>query len=189
MTFNLTDLNASPVSARERYSSPIPTASRRQLFTGKRLPKSPGASPLKMPLPIAPKPPQGKVRVTRLNPLQNNAAGMASALMTLIQHTSPQKSADHSLLPALQAILSKSPSSNKKGGLGNNLGGGGGGGKDEGEKPANGQDNIPKITVSETLPPPSMSPPTSVPAQSKRTGSVALFYRKVSPLLIVIPSL
>ena len=89
-----------------------------------------------------------------------------AALLALIQQqTSPQKG-DPSLLPALQAILAES-SPDRKGRT-----------KDEGTmKTNNGQENVPKITVTETPQKMSSSPPGS--QQPKRTGSVALFYRKV----------
>lgn len=156
----------SPLSIRERYSSPVPSVSRRQLFTGKRPPKSPaaGASSFKVPLPIAPKPPQGKVRVTRLNPIQNNAAAATAALINLIQQTSPQKPPSDPIM-ALQAILAKTSPDKKPM-------------KDE-VKTSNGQENLPKITVTDTPQKTLSSPLPPTRQQPKRTGSVALFYRKV----------
>ncbi len=139
------------------------------MFTGKRLPKSPIASPIKGPHPIAPKPPQGKVRVTRLNQLQGNAAMATAALMALMQQTSPQKTDSSSLLPALQAIFAKSPP-DKRGRIMED-------GSGKTTTVTNGQEEVPKITVKET-PQKTLSPPSSRP--SKRTGSVALFYRKVT---------
>ena len=109
---------ASPLSARDRYSSPLPASSRRQLFTSKK----PVASPLKTtipsspskPAPIAPKPPQGVVQVTRLSPLQGAAhlsplQGAAAILSSLLQHksvSSPQKT---SLSPGGITNLTNSP--------------------------------------------------------------------------------
>ena len=161
LSFSINVECMSPLSARERYSTPTPGTSRRQLFTGKRPPKSPSASPLKPP-PIAPKPPPGKVQVTRLNQLQGTAA-TATLLSLIQQQTSPQKPTDTSAILglALQALINKSPPDK-------------GGAKEEGGDAPATPGSVPKITVSGT--PQKVTTPTS--QHPKRTGSAALFYRK-----------
>lgn len=200
---SLKDGNSSPFSARERYASPIPASSRRQLFTNKRPfspSKSPTSSPLKHPLPIAPKPPQGVVQVTRLNHLQG-AAAASILLQSLLQNSaSPLKqsldltslttvtSTSSSVDTPIQALVSIS---NMTSPLKNSPDKGGGM-----ETPS----NIPHITLTLspaqakitanalTTPTPSNTSDTVQhvsPPKPKKTGSVALFYRKVYQMSFV----
>ena len=201
---------ASPLSARDRYSSPLPASSRRQLFTSKK----PAASPLKTtipsspskPAPIAPKPPQGVVQVTRLSPLQG-AAAILSSLLQQKTVSSPQKT---SLSPGGITNLTNSPTAAAGGespltiqalvsmaNMTSPL-------KNSPDKSGvGGQPSVPTITFtvspSQNKTPQKMMPvatptvttPTTgltgtpqrvSPPKPKRNGSVALFYRKVLSL-------
>ena len=180
------------MSARDRYSSPSPASSRRQLFTGKRPQKTATNSPIKQPL-LAPKPSHQRfVQVTQLKPSQLKPTYFqeaAAAISTLLQQhhgISPQKATP--ILPAgggadvsnvtIQALVSMA---NMK-------------------SPLTSPDRIstvptssfPSITLtvspSQKMTPPQKqaatpnATPTLEPAvapKPHRTGSIALFYRKV----------
>ena len=202
---NSADVTPSPLSAKDRYTA-SPTPARRQLFSpGKQQqpPPSPSASasasssPAKQLTPIAPKPP---VRVTPIVQLfsllqqqnkQNQTPGVTVATPKTSTQTTPSVAAQDSIqalvsLATMTSPLKISPDKNRSVTSG---------------VPSSSSDSpvhpssAPIITVScpstpttkqsqtpqkqGATTPSATAPKSSSPPRPKRTGSVALFYRKV----------
>lgn len=182
------DATPYPLSAKDRYTA-SPTPARRQLFSPSKQQQQLASSPVKQPTPIAPKPP---VRVTPIVQLisllqQQNKQNQTPAVIIATPKTSTAAPDSIQSLVSLAAMTSPLKTSPDKYGTATS------GATTSTESPVH-LSSLPTITVTCSSTPSKQShtpqkvvvttpagvtPKISSPPRPRRTGSVALFYRKV----------